>query len=127
MHPALTADAQLADREAILTRAALAAAERLGLSARQFANVIGVSEPTVSRMKRGEARLRAGGKDFELAACLIRVFRSLDAITGGDETASRAWMAAPNTALGARPSELLTSVHGLLDVAAYLDARRAPI
>jgi transcriptional regulator with XRE-family HTH domain len=111
----------------VLTKAALRAADRLGLSGRQLAEIVGVSEATVSRWKRGESLLEPGSKPFELAALLVRVFRSLDAITGGDEAVARRWLAAPNTALAARPVERMAQVQGLVDVAAYLDARRAPL
>ena len=112
---------------AVLTKAALRAADRLGLSGRQLADIVGVSEATVSRWKRGQSLLEPGSKPFELAALLVRAFRSLDAITGGDEAVARRWLAAPNTALAARPVERMTQVQGLVDVTTYLDARRAPL
>ncbi|MCF1710392.1 DUF2384 domain-containing protein [Tabrizicola sp. J26] len=112
---------------AVLTKAALRAADRLGLSGRQLADIVGVSEATVSRWKRGESLLEPGSKPFELAALLVRTFRSLDAITGGDEAVARRWLVAPNTALVARPVERMTQVQGLVDVTTYLDARRAPL
>lgn len=112
---------------AVLTKAALRAADRLGLTGRQLADIVGVSEATVSRWKRGESLLEPGSKPFELAALLVRTFRSLDAITGGDEAVARRWLAAPNTALAARPMERMTQVQGLVDVTTYLDARRAPL
>ena len=112
---------------AVLTKAALRAADRLGLSGRQLADIVGVSEATVSRWKRGDSLLEPGSKPFELAALLVRTFRSLDAITGGDEAVARRWLAAPNTALAARPVERMAQVQGLVDVTTYLDARRAPL
>jgi transcriptional regulator with XRE-family HTH domain len=112
---------------AVLTKAALRAADRLGLSGRQLADIVGVSEATVSRWKRGDSLLEPGSKPFDLAALLVRTFRSLDAITGGDEAVARRWLAAPNTALAARPVERMTQVQGLVDVTTYLDARRAPL
>ncbi len=115
------------DAGAVLTKAALRAADRLGLSGRQLADIVGVSEATVSRWKRGESLLEPGSKPFELAALLVRTFRSIDAITGGDEAVARRWLAAPNTALAARPVERMTQVQGLVDVTTYLDARRAPL
>lgn len=111
----------------VLTKAALRAADRLGLSGRQLATIIGVSEATVSRWKRGDSLLEPGSKPFELAALLVRTFRSLDAITGGDEAVARRWLTAPNTALAARPVERMAQVQGLVDVTTYLDARRAPL
>jgi predicted transcriptional regulator len=115
------------DRASVLSRATLRAAARLGVSARILAQVIGVSEPSVSRMKKGEFALEDGSKAFELAAVFVRVFRSLDAITGGDEATARAWMGAQNTVLAGRPIDRITTITGLTDVAAYLDARRAVI
>jgi hypothetical protein len=114
-------------RGAVLSKAALAAADRLGLTARALARIIGVSEPTISRMKRGDLGLEEGTKPYELAALLVRAFRSLDAVTGGDERVARAWMQAENLALGGVPVTLMASVQGLCDVVAYLDARRAPL
>ena len=111
----------------VLTKAALRSADRLGLSGRQLADIVGVSESTVSRWKRGESLLEPGSKSFELAALLVRAFRSLDAITGGDESAARRWLVAHNTALSARPVDQMAHVRGLVDVTTYLDARRAPL
>ena len=109
----------------VLTKAAVNAADRLGLTARLLSAVIGVSEATVSRLKRQDVLLERGTKPFELAVLLVRLFRSLDAITGGDETVARAWMSAENSALRARPVDRIVSISGLVDVLAYLDARRA--
>ena len=109
----------------VVTKAAVRAAERLRLTARALATVIGVSEATVSRMRHGAFSLAPDSKAFELAVLFVRLFRSLDAITGGDETVSAAWLANDNTVLGGRPVDLIQTIPGLVDVIAYLDARRA--
>ncbi|MDF2781042.1 MAG: hypothetical protein K0S96_846, partial [Geminicoccaceae bacterium] len=83
------------------------------------------SEPTVSRLRRGNYRLQRGAKPFELAQLLLRLFRSLDAINGSDDEASRSWLRSDNRALSGRPIDLIRSVTGLIDVAVYLDSRRA--
>ncbi len=116
-----------AEQGRVVTKAVVSAAERLGLNAARIADILGVSAPTVSRMKRLDFILEPNSKAFELSVLLIRVFRSLDAIVGGDETAARAWLRNHNDALAAVPAEKLTTITGLLDVLAYLDARRAPI
>jgi hypothetical protein len=110
---------------AVVTKAVTRAAERLGLSNRLLADVLGLSEATVSRMGSGSYRLDAGTKPFELALLFIRLFRSLDSIAGGDRAVARAWLRNENTALGAKPIALIESVTGLVNVVAYLDARRA--
>ena len=114
-----------APEAAVITKAAVNAADRLGLNARTLSAVLGVSEATVSRMKRQDYLLERGSKSFELAILLVRLFRSLDAIVGGDETGARQWLRNANTALGATPLEKIVSISGLTDVLAYLDARRA--
>ncbi len=79
-------------------------------------------------MRNGSFALdRNSGKSFELAALFIRLYRSLDAIVGGDEAVAKAWLKNENTALHSRPIDLIQKVQGLLDVIQYLDARRAPI
>lgn len=111
--------------EAVVAKAALRAAEQLGLSGRTLALVIGVSEATLSRIRSGRAALERGSKPFELAVLFIRMFRSLDAIVGGETAVARAWLQNPNIALGAAPLERIVTIPGLMDVIAYLDARRA--
>jgi hypothetical protein len=118
-----------AEREpgAVLTKAVLRAAARLDVPAKVLAAVLGVSEASVSRMKRNDFSLDAGTKPFELGVLFVRLFRSLDAILGGDETVARAWMRNPNEAMGAPPIARIQTVTGLVDVIAYLDARRARV
>ncbi len=111
----------------VITKAVVNAAERLGLNARMLAAVIGVSEATVSRMKRQDHLLERDSKPFELGVLFVRLFRSLDAIVGGDEAVARQWLRNSNLALGAAPQDKITSISGLTDVLAYLDARRALI
>jgi hypothetical protein len=110
---------------AVVTKAVVRAAERLAVSNRLLAAVLGLSEATVSRMGAGSYELAAASKPLELAVLFIRLFRSLDAITGGDSAVARAWLRNDNTVLGAAPISLVTSVSGLVNVVGYLDARRA--
>lgn len=110
---------------AVVTKAALRAADTLDVTARVLSSVIGVSEATVSRMRKDEFMLERGTKPFELAVLFVRLFRSLDAIAGGDETVARAWLRNVNTAIGGKPLDRIPTIAGLLDVIAYLDSRRA--
>ncbi|AZO46825.1 MAG: DUF2384 domain-containing protein [Mesorhizobium sp.] len=114
-----------AAENAVVTRATLRAAELLDVTARVLASVIGVSEATVSRMRKQEFLLERGTKPFELAVLFVRLFRSLDAIVGGDESIARAWLKNANTAFDSAPIEKIQSISGLVDVIAYLDSRRA--
>ena len=115
------------DRSAILTRATIRAADRLGLSQRALANVLGLSESAVSRMKSGGYVLEDGSKPFELAALFVRLYRSLDAVVSGDDATASAWLRNDNLALHGRPFDLIQKVQGLVHVIQYLDTRRAVI
>jgi uncharacterized protein (DUF2384 family) len=122
------ADGNLAASDSsIVTTAVLRAADRLNVTNKVLARVIGVSEATVSRMKKGDYPLQAGTKPFELAVLFVRLYRSLDAVVGGDERVAGAWLSNPNIVLQDRPLELIQSVSGLTDVIQYLDSRRAVI
>ena len=109
----------------VVTKGVMRAAQRLEVPNRVLAVMLGVSEATVSRMGAGSYQLDPGGKPFELAVLFLRLFRSLDAIVGGDVAVARAWLRNSNTALGAAPMTLMESVAGLVNVVAYLDHRRA--
>ena len=113
-------------QDIVLTKATIRAADRLGISQKALGNIVGLSEPVVSRMKNGEYTI-ARGKSFELAALFVRLYRSLDAIVGGDETAARKWMKSGNLALNGAPIDLVQKVYGLTHVVQYLDSRRAVI
>ena len=113
--------------DAVLTKAVVRAAAFLGLTQKELASVLGLSEATVSRMHAGRYALDpARAKEWELARLFVRLFRSIDALWGHGEEA-RTWLASPNLALGTRPRELLTSVEGLVSVVAYLDAARGRV
>jgi len=107
----------------VVAKAAIRAADRLGVSSRHLARILGVSEATISRLKKGDYGL--DGKPLELAVAFVRLYRSLDAIVGGDDAVARAWLRNTNTALAGRPIELIETVLGLSNVIQYLDARRA--
>ena len=113
------------DRAPVLTKATLRAASQLGLTNKLLARVIGVSEATVSRMQSGDYLLQPGQKSFELAVLFVRLYRSLDAIVGGDDAVAGAWLKNRNTALSAPPLALIQTVPGLMNVIQYVDARRA--
>lgn len=124
MPPPRSKAAATASESAILTKAVLQAAEQLGITNRVLANVIGLSVATVSRMRAGNYKLQRGQKPFELAALFVRLYRSLDAIAG-DRTVASAWLQSQNHPLHNRPLSLIQSIPGLVNVIAYLDARRA--
>ncbi len=115
------------DPALVLAKAAGRATGLLGLSGAALARVIGMSEPTVSRVLRGERPIDPASKEGELAALLVRVYRSLDALVGNDAAQRIAWMASFNRDLGGVPRELIQTAQGLVVTLSYLDGMRAPL
>ena len=113
------------DAARVLSEAIARIARFWSLSNAQAGAILGLSAPTVSRLRAGNWRLEPGSKPFELAQHLLRLFRSLDSWLGQDDAAARSWLATPNLDLGAAPIALIASVRGLLRTADYVDALRA--
>ncbi|GGO17018.1 hypothetical protein GCM10007972_26740 [Iodidimonas muriae] len=111
--------------EAVLSKALFAAVRRLGISRTAMQKIMGMSDSTLRRIEKGSASLTANPKAYELGVLLIRLYRSLDAIAGGEESTVKSWMQSENTVLGGTPAALIQTVGGLVHVTDYLDARRA--
>jgi transcriptional regulator with XRE-family HTH domain len=115
-----------AQAEQVLAKATVRASQLLGLSGADLARTLGLSEPSVSRLVRGDKALNPQSKEGELALLLVRVYRSLDALVGTDDGKRRAWMSSPNEALGGVPLKLVQKAEGLVATLNYLDGMRAP-
>jgi hypothetical protein len=116
------------DEASVVSKALLRAAEALGLSSADLAEIIGTSESTLSRLRhRKRGPIPLGTKEGELALLFLRVFRSLDAMVGGNESHAKAWLRAENHHIGGVPLRRMKKIEGLVDVAEYLDAMRGTI
>ena len=113
------------DAARVVTKALLRAADLLDIAPSALARILGISTASVSRLASGARQVAPDSKEGELALLLLRVYRSLDALVGGDDAQRRAWMQAPNRALNGTPAELICRAEGLVTVAAYLDGMRA--
>lgn len=111
----------------VLRKAVLRAATRLGLSQKDLGEIVGLSASSISRLGSGRLALEPESKNGELALLFLRVYRSLDAVVGGDEQKARAWFLATNAHVGGVPSERARTIDGLVDVAQYLDAVRGKL
>ena len=110
----------------VLTKAVLSVATRLGLNAKKLSQIIGCSEASISRLKKGRG-IDPQSKEGELAVLLIRLYRSLNAILGGSDPQSQLWLHAHNHHLNAMPVKRIQTVEGLIEVIHYLDAMRGKI
>lgn len=110
---------------AVLTRAVLRTAELLDLGKGELARILGVSDSSISRLVAGARQIAPATKEGELALLLVRLYRSLDAVVGGDATQRRRWLQSHNRALNGRPIDVIGTTSGLVFAVAYLDGARA--
>src|ERR1700691_5667933 len=108
----------------VLTGAVMRASALLEITQAGLAQILGLSPSTVSRMAHGTYTLDMQKKEWELGALFVRLFRSLDAVIGSNDSAARGWLNGPNQALAGRPIELIRHTEGLVRVVQYLDAAR---
>lgn len=117
-----------ADRARVLTLAVAETARRLKLRSTELTAIIGVSQPTASRLLNDKFQLAEGAKSWELGAHLVRLYRSLASMVGGDDELARAWLRSANQAFGGRtPLDAIRSVEGLVHACDYVDAHRARV
>jgi hypothetical protein len=124
-HPTNTPDA---DRARVLTQAVAETTRRLKLRTTELTGIIGISQPSASRLLHGKFTLAEGGKPWELGTHLVRLYRSLASMVGGDDELARTWLKSVNQAFGGRtPLEAIRTVEGLVHACDYVDAHRARV
>lgn len=116
------AQARQVDKAEVLVEALLNAGKALGMTQGDLGAVIGKERSALSR-----GRIEPDSKSGELALLLIRVYRALYVLVGGDQAQMRHWMRTENRHTGGLPSEQIKSVQGLTRVLEYLDAMRGKL
>jgi hypothetical protein len=111
--------APIADKSDVLGRSLFAAGSELGLNRTDVGKIIGRDRTSIER-NGVDPDTKAG----ELALLLIRIYRSLYALMGGDRENMLHFMRTVNRGTGGLPAEQLHDVPGLVAVCEYLDAMR---
>ncbi|TVP88257.1 MAG: DUF2384 domain-containing protein [Thioalkalivibrio sp.] len=110
------------ERAEVLREALVSAGKALGLTQAELGAVIGRGRTDISR-----GNVDPDSKPGELALLLIRCYRALYVLTGGDAGAMKHWMHTQNHHTGGVPAEQIRSVQGLVGVLEYLDAVRGKV
>lgn len=110
------------DPAQVLAKALLNAGKDLGLSQTDISRIVSRDRSTIQR--NGLDPESASG---QLALLLIRCYRSLYALMGGDREQMQHWMHTRNQHLDGVPAERLYAVSGLVHVCDYLDAIRGKV
>lgn len=118
--------ANAADRSRVLSTAIAEVARHLEISSTELGVIIGISQPSASRLMRGEYSVREQGKEWELAALLVRLYRGLYSIVGNSDQLAKDWLKSRNAAFGNQiPFEVIRQASGLVHACDYVDAHRA--
>lgn len=112
------------EQKIVLRKALLRMAELMELSRKKLCAILGLSEASLSRLYDGKRFIDPNSKEGELAAMLLRLYRSLDALFGGNQAQCRLWLRAENQHLSDTPIQLIQTIQGLTIVITYLDAMR---
>lgn len=110
------------DPARVLAKALTNVGKDLGLTQTWISAVVGKERSAINR-----GGIDPDSKSGELALLLIRVYRSLFVLVGGDAANMRHWMHTANAHTGGVPAEQIRSVQGLLRVLEYLDAMRGKL
>lgn len=113
------------DESAVLIKAFNNSCKSMGLSRDDASAILGVDKATLSRNKT--KGFEPDSKTGELCLQLVRVYRSLFAIAGGNQDFMKHWLNTENRALSGKPADLLKSIAGLVQVNLYLDAMRGKV
>ncbi|HKJ76772.1 MAG TPA: antitoxin Xre/MbcA/ParS toxin-binding domain-containing protein [Gammaproteobacteria bacterium] len=111
-----------ATEDQVLAKALRRAGESLGLSQQDLGAIIGKDRSAISR-----GRIDATGKAGELALLVVRCYRALYVLVGGEPDQMRHWMHTANRHTGGIPAEQIKTVQGLTRVVEYLDAVRGKV
>ena len=101
------------------------ACEALNVSRDDKSEILGVNVATLSR--KVNTGFSPQTKTGELQLHFIRLYRSLYAISGGDNDFMNHWYQTENKALKGAPVTLCKTIQGLLGVNQYLDAMRGKV
>lgn len=113
-----------ANAKSVLAKALVRAQSAMGIDNQQMAAILGVNRTTLARAYQSE-NLDPEQNAGRLAAVVLRIYRSVHTLMGGDTRNIQHWLNTPNRAFSEQtPLQLMLSVDGLVSVAQYCDAMR---
>src|SRR3990167_2741272 len=98
----------------------------LNISNNDISEIIGVHRNTLTR-SLNHNKIESKSKEGECSLLLIRIYRYLFALNGGNVEAMKHWLRTNNRHIQAIPLEAMKTVLGLSRVVNYLDAIRGKI
>lgn len=110
-----------ADDRKLLTAAIMKVAVLWGMTDDKLGAALSLPSSTIKQLRLEEAELDQASDGFENAQHLLRLARSLGAMLGSDESATRTWFSTYNVNLAARPIDLIENGGGLSAVGQHVE------
>lgn len=112
--------------EDIINEAVVNATNILDLKQSEITKIIGPKKTQISDLfsKNKNAIHQSDTVYWDHAILFLRIFRSLYALFGEDDTQAQEWLKNHNYHLHGVPLELIKTTEGLVHVVSYLDAMR---
>ncbi|QTD65691.1 MULTISPECIES: antitoxin Xre-like helix-turn-helix domain-containing protein [Acinetobacter] len=104
---------QSLDQKRILAKAFFKASEQLNLSQTQLAMILGISELEIHKL-RSEGQLDPFSQQGERALLIIRLFKALYNLSGGDQETIQLFLSSRNQVTGGIPLEQIETMNGLV-------------
>jgi len=115
---------QFIDKKQVLTKAFIRVNDLLHFTRHELSGIVGLSEPTLSRVFANTSFIDPTTKEGESVILLIRLYQSLDALFGGNSNQCQLWLRNNNKHLNSIPIDLIQSTEGLVLTVQYLGAMR---
>ncbi len=113
--------------EIVLSKALCNLAKFYSLSGKDLSKIIGISEPSASRLSQGKKLISPHTKEGEIALLLLRIYRSLNAMVGNNHEKAKLWLNSQNKYFKNKPIDEMKTIPGLIRVLNYLDAMRGKL
>src|SRR5580692_10683114 len=102
------------EEKRILTKALKRVSARLNLTRLELSAILGPSESSLSRLfAKSDYYINPASKEGQLAILLLRFYKNLDILFGGNSDQCRLWLRSENSHLNAMPIDLIQSIEGL--------------
>lgn len=111
----------------VLTKATLNAAQLLGLNHTELAKVLGTSPASISRLSASARLIDPESQEGKFSVMLVKIFKNLDLMVGGDATARNTWMNAHNKVLGCTPKQSIQTIEGIVYTLNYLNGMKGSV
>jgi len=104
----------------VLAEAVRNIARHIDLTNQQLGGILMMSDQEIGEIRFEEPSTVFTKVDPERAVLFVRMYFSLDALTGGNDVVARAWLRSQNTDLGSSPLDKMQTKDGLAMVCSYV-------